>query len=125
MTPAEAYVHGLRALQDYSERRFGRGRFSELDQSDQDTVIAAWSEGQIDTFGELDGRIFFALVRANVVEGLFCDPRYRGNHGMVGWRWIGYPGVAEAHGTDFADYVDRHGEEYVREPRSLGWRESS
>lgn len=124
MTPAQAYVHGLRSLREHCERNFGR-RFSDLDETDQDAVIGAWEIGEIDTFGKLDGREFFALVRANVAEGLFCDPSYGGNHEMAGWRWIGYPGVAEAHGTDYADYVDRYSEQYTRDPKPLAWRRQS
>lgn len=45
---------------------------------------------EIDT-GLLDR--LFAVIREHVIEGLFCDPVYGGNHNVVGWRLVGFPGV--------------------------------
>ena len=35
----------------------------------------------------------FAVVREHTFEGMFCDPVYGGNHGTVGWKLVGFPGV--------------------------------
>jgi gluconate 2-dehydrogenase gamma chain len=122
MTPAEAYAYGLAAIARHTDERFGR-RFAELSADQQEEVIVDWTAGEVSAFSELDGPLFFAMVRANVAEGLFCDPSYGGNRGMVGWRWLGYPGVGEAHGG-YADEIERHDQPYMRAPRSLDWRES-
>lgn len=121
MTPAEVYRHGLEVLGRHSVALHGK-RIAGLPAEAQDEVIGAWAEGEVDGFQELDGRAFFAMVRDNVTEGLFSDPRYGGNRGMVGWRWLGYPGVAAAHGNDYAELVERYDEPYSPPPRSLGWR---
>jgi gluconate 2-dehydrogenase gamma chain len=121
MTPGEVYRHGLGALGRHAVGRYGK-RLPELSGEDQDEVIEAWANGEVEAFGELDGKAFFAMVRDNVAEGLFSDPRYGGNREMIGWRWLGYPGVAAAHGGEYAEMVERHDEPYSPPPRSLGWR---
>ena len=67
----------------------------------------AWSTGRVEGFADVDGPQFFRTVRDNVAEGLFCDPSYGGNRDMIGWRWIGYPGVAEAHGG-YGELIEDH-----------------
>ncbi|HEU4599466.1 MAG TPA: gluconate 2-dehydrogenase subunit 3 family protein [Solirubrobacterales bacterium] len=123
MTPAEVYRSGLAALDRYTAGRFGK-RFAELPEDAQDEVVGAWADGKVDSFEDVDGKAFFAMVRKNVAEGLFSDPLYGGNREMVGWRWLGYPGVAAAHGGEYAERVERYEEPYSPEPRSLSWRES-
>lgn len=123
LTPAEVYRGGLAALERHTVGRYGK-RFAELPADAQDEVIGAWAEGEIGGFEDVDGKTFFAMVRKNVAEGLFSDPIYGGNREMVGWRWLGFPGVAAAHGTDYAEWVERYDESYATEPRSLNWREN-
>jgi gluconate 2-dehydrogenase gamma chain len=41
----------------------------------------------------------------NTEEGFFSDPMYGGNRDKVGWRLIGFPGIASADYRDkLADY---------------------
>ena len=35
---------------------------------------------------------FFALLRQNVLEGMFSDPLHGGNANLIGWQLIGFPG---------------------------------
>jgi gluconate 2-dehydrogenase gamma chain len=35
---------------------------------------------------------FFELVRQHALEGMFGDPSWGGNAGMVGWALLGYQG---------------------------------
>jgi gluconate 2-dehydrogenase gamma chain len=118
MTPAQSYSYGLRALDEYTSREFGR-QFADLLISQQDHALYEMSEDRIDTFEELTGGDFFNLLRQNVIEGLFADPAYGGNYQLVGWRWVGYPGVASAHGADYATFIERFDEPYSVEPRPL------
>ena len=67
---------------------------------------------------DLDGvpsEEFFALLLSMTVEGFFSDPAYGGNHDMVAWRMIGFPGAY----ADYYDAIDRHGVKFEREPMSL------
>ena len=47
---------------------------------------------------------FFETVRYHVLEGVFCEPQYGGNKGMIGWRLVGFPG--QQFGYDDA-YINR------------------
>ena len=66
------------------------------------------------------GADFFRIVRQNVVEGFLSDPSYGGNFEMAGWRWVGYPGVASAHGDDYRQNAGDVLNLRV-EPRPLDW----
>jgi gluconate 2-dehydrogenase gamma chain len=121
MTPVEAYRSGLTALDRHTQDRYGQ-RFAESPEHVQFKVIDAWSNGQIDSFEGFRGEDFFKMVRDNVSEGLFSDPAYGGNREMIGWRRIGYPGVAAAQEGDYAELVERYGEPYAQRPKSLNWR---
>lgn len=48
--------------------------------------------------------MFFAMLRRNTIEGVFCDPMHGGNVDMIGWQMIGFPGP---HWSYFLD-VDKH-----------------
>ena len=32
------------------------------------------------------------MVRCHVLEGVFGEPQYAGNRGLIGWRVVGFPG---------------------------------
>lgn len=52
---------------------------------------------------------FFALLRQNTIEGMFCDPMHGGNVDGIGWQLVGFPGPRMSNYDD----VDRHyGEAY-------------
>lgn len=106
MTPAEAYAHGLDALDGLARERHGAG-FAEIPAEAQDALLRACERGEADAdFGpNFTAAAFFALLRTNVVEGLFGDPRYGGNRDYGGWRWLGFPEERARHavgagGTD-------------------------
>ena len=59
---------------------------------------------------------FFALLRQNTIEGMFCDPVHGGNVDMVGWQLVGFPGPRMSNYDDF----DKHyGEAFRPKPVSL------
>lgn len=118
MTPAETYVYGLAALNQYCNSEFA-SNFADLPTNNQDAVLEELAGGLVPTFVELGGSDFFHRVRQNVLEGLFSDPCYGGNHELLGWKWVGYPGVANEHGEDYANYIDKHADPYSPEPRAL------
>jgi gluconate 2-dehydrogenase gamma chain len=117
LTPAEAYAVGLEALDRHIHALHGRALGS-LERDQQDAILRAWAGGDIAGFGDIDPAAFFEIVRQNVIEGLLCDPIYGGNHDLVGWRWIGHPGAADAHGT-YSALIGRHGEPVRGGPRGL------
>ena len=76
--------------------RFGTG-FLSLGDDDQDQVLVDLEEGEAPPFIEVDSRDFFVLLRQHTIEGMFSDPMYGGNRGMVGWELIGWPGAQRAY----------------------------
>jgi gluconate 2-dehydrogenase gamma chain len=118
LTPAEVYASGLEAIDRHVRELYGQA-LATLEACEQDAILRAWAGGEIAGFGEVDPAGFFEMVRQNVIEGLLCDPIYGGNHDLAGWRWIGHPGAADAHGT-YEALIERHGEPLGKEPRGLG-----
>ena len=93
---AEAYPHlaslyraGCRALDRHSRLRFGK-RFSTLAASEQDTVLSEFDRGSVPDFPR--AKLFFDTLRSHTMEGVFGEPAYGGNQGLVGWRLVGFPG---------------------------------
>jgi len=48
-------------------------------------------------------------LRGDVADGFFADPAYGGNRGKVGWKLVGYPGVAVA----YKDFITKHNQPYT------------
>lgn len=66
-------------------------RFAELDDAQQDALLARLEAGSADGFRP-SASAFFELVRQHAVEGMFADPSHGGNAGFAGWRLLGFPG---------------------------------
>ena len=50
------------------------------------------------------------------MQGFFSDPIYGGNHGMVSWKMLGYPGLP----ATYADLIDEYrAKRYVAPPQSI------
>jgi gluconate 2-dehydrogenase gamma chain len=98
LTPAEAYRRGLGALDAIARERHGAA-FADLAPAAQDALLGACERGEVEAdFGEnLSAAEFFRLLRGNVVEGLFSDPRHGGNRDGRGWSWLGFPAAHAAY----------------------------
>lgn len=70
-TPREIYRAGLPLI----------AGIHQLSPEQQDAKLRAIESG-----------MFFVLLRAHTIEGMFCDPMHGGNVDMVGWQMIGFPG---------------------------------
>ncbi len=44
------------------------------------------------------------MLLQNTVEGFFADPLYGGNRDKVGWKLVGFPGVAAYYANKITDY---------------------
>ena len=94
-TPAETYREGLKGLKG----------FDSLSPEQQDAKLR-----------EIESSHFFALLRQNTIEGMFCDPVHGGNVDMVGWQLVGFPGPRMSNAND----MDTHyGEAFRPKPMSL------
>ena len=84
-----------------AKRRSGKG-FSKLAASDQDAVLGEFDRGNVPGFPR--AKLFFDTLRSHTMEGVFGEPAYGGNQGMVGWKLVGFPG----HQFGYPDpYIDK------------------
>jgi gluconate 2-dehydrogenase gamma chain len=72
--------------------------------------------GQDDALRQIESSIFFALLRQNSIEGMFCDPIHGGNAGMVGWQLVGFPGPRMSNFDEIEEY---YGKPFRPKPASL------
>ena len=94
-TPRQIYREGLKGL---------RG-FHLLSPTAQDEALR-----------KIESTLFFALLRKNTIEGMFCDPIHGGNAGMVGWQLVGFPGPRMSNLEEIEKY---YGQAFRPKPLSL------
>ncbi len=98
-TAREQYRAGLVELDGFARSSAGAG-FADLPPDRQELVVGALADDTATGFDEPKAQDFFNLVRGDVVEGMFGDPAYGGNRGLVGWILVGYPGAQRAYTPD-------------------------
>jgi gluconate 2-dehydrogenase gamma chain len=94
-TPKETYREGLKGLKG----------FDRLSPEEQDNQLR-----------KIESSHFFALLRQNTIEGMFCDPVHGGNVDMVGWQLIGFPGPRM---TNLEEADKYYGQAFRPKPVSL------
>lgn len=90
LVPREVYAHGIDALERHARAQYGEP-FAALAPASQDAALGALERGEVAVAADMTSDAFFTLVRENVLEGVFGDPRHGGNRDGAGWRWLGYP----------------------------------
>lgn len=114
LTPREIYRAGIRETNIHCSKQYGKA-FAFLAPAQQDEVLHGLEDGNIE-LESLSSKLFFGLLLKNTEEGFFADPVYGGNRDKVGWKLIGFPGVASG---NYAEYVDKHNVPYRAEPVSI------
>jgi gluconate 2-dehydrogenase gamma chain len=94
-TPRQLYREGLKGLQG----------FHFLSPAEQDNSLR-----------QIESSLFFALLRQNTIEGMFCDPIHGGNADMVGWQLVGFPGPRMSNFDEMEKY---YGKAFRPKPASL------
>jgi len=112
-TPQEVYRAGIRDTNAYCSQRYGM-TFDKLAGAEQDEVLHALEAGKVELPG-VPSRSFFAMLHSNTIESFFADPMYGGNRDKVGWKLVGFPGVAAV----YTSYIARHNIPYRVEPVSI------
>jgi gluconate 2-dehydrogenase gamma chain len=92
LTPQEIYRIGIREINDYCRAQHDK-LFEHLPLAAQDEVLQALEKSKVE-LPSLSSKLFFDLLWRNTEEGYFADPMYGGNRGKVGWKLLGFPGVA-------------------------------
>ena len=94
LTPQEIYRAAIRETNIYCSRQHGK-TFEFLAPAQQDDVLHGLEDGKIE-LESLSSKLFFDLLMRNTEEGFFADPMYGGNRDKIGWKLIGFPGVASS-----------------------------
>lgn len=113
LTPQELYRAAIRETNDYCRTKYDK-HFEFLSPGHQDEVLQALEHGRID-LPSISSKQFFDLLWRNTEEGFFADPMYGGNRDKVGWKLLGFPGVASGAYNARLDST----EPYYAEPVSI------
>jgi gluconate 2-dehydrogenase gamma chain len=113
LTPQEVYRAAIKEVDDFCVSRFKKP-FHEIEDKEKDQTLAELEAGKI-ALQAVSGSFFFNLMLANTFEGFFADPIYGGNRDKVGWKLVGFPGVAAA----YTDHIDKYNVPYNAEPVSI------
>ncbi len=113
MTPQELYRVGIARTNNYCKERYGK-TFDELSDAQQDEILRSLERGTIE-LADVSARTFFEFLFQNTLEGFWADPLYGGNRNGVGWRQIGFPGVA----ASYINIIERYNVPYRVTPVSI------
>lgn len=113
LSPQELYRRGLEFIDAYAQSKHQQD-FVDLTTDEQDAILGEMQEDKATGFDGPSGRAFFTQLRNDTIEGMFSDPMYGGNQGMVGWKLIGYPGAQRIYTPD-----DIKNPTFTRAPQSI------
>lgn len=113
LTPRDIYRIGIGACDAAAQKQYGK-TFVELGATEQDEFLGALEHGKVE-FADFPASIFFEMLLQNTTEGFFADPIYGGNRDKIGWKLIGFPGVAAA----YISTITQYNKPYTAEPVSL------
>jgi len=114
LTPQEIYRAAIHETNVHCIKHYQKP-FEFLTPQQQDQVLHGLEDGSIE-LDSLPAKLFFSLLHRNTMEGFFADPMYGGNRDKVGWKLIGFPGVAAA---SYNDHIEEHNVPYRVEPVSI------
>jgi gluconate 2-dehydrogenase gamma chain len=114
LTPREIYRAAIRETNIHCSRRHGKV-FEFLTPEQQDEVLHGLEDGKIE-LESVSSKLFFGLLMRNTEEGFFADPIYGGNRDKIGWKLIGFPGVAS---SSYTEHVEDRDVPYRAEPVSI------
>jgi len=113
LTPKEVYRAAIREVNQQCAKQYGKA-FAELTDVQQDDVLRALDDGKL-PLESVPARLFFDMLWDNTQEGFFADPVYGGNRDKVGWRLVGFPGVAAV----YIQHVEKYNVPYRVRPVSI------
>ena len=96
LTAREIFRVGIAVLNSEARGIYG-GDFAELAEEQQDELLMALEDGEVEGFADPSAEEFFDIVYEFTLQGFLSDPQYGGNRDMVGWRLIDYPGAQRAY----------------------------
>src|SRR6266849_3577047 len=113
LTPAAVYRAGIRDTNNYCRKIYGKS-FDALSRTQQDEVLTGLDGGKIE-LEQVRAQLFFNMLLSLTIEGFFADPVYGGNRDKVGWKLVGFPGVAAV----YTPFIEKHNVPYRAQPVSI------
>lgn len=113
LSPQEVYRRGLEFLDAYAQGKHEKN-FVDLTTDEQDAILGEMADDKATGFDGPSGHAFFVQLRNDTIQGMFSDPMYGGNQGLVGWELIGYPGAQRIYTPD-----EIKDQKFTRAPQSL------
>ena len=110
LTPRELYRLAIDAIDREALTRHEKP-FTQVSAAEQDGLLTAVERGELKA-GDTPLKTFFDMLLGNTMEGYFSDPIHGGNRDKVGWRLVGFPGVA----ASYVNRIEKHNEPYRVEP---------
>ncbi len=114
LNPQEIYRIAIRETNMACVKQYGKS-FHLLTAQQQDEVLHALESGRIE-LESLSSKLFFGMLLKNTEEGFFSDPMHGGNRDKIGWKLIGFPGVAA---SNYNEQMAKHNVPYLVEPVSI------
>lgn len=114
LTPKEIYRESIREIDAYCTKQHGK-TFANLAATEQDALLKQLESGKFE-MQCVGSKTFFDLLLKNTFEGFFSDPIHGGNKDKVGWRLIGFPGVAS---SSYPKLMQLHNQPYKVHPVSI------
>jgi gluconate 2-dehydrogenase gamma chain len=103
LTPAQLYRAAIAGCNAHCRTAY-KQTFDRCTSEQKEAFLRELSSGKITLAGGLAGRAFFDVLYQNVIEGMFSDPIYGGNRDKIGWKMIGFPGVAANNAENVKQY---------------------
>lgn len=113
LTPQEMYRTAIGETNQYCAAEYGK-TFDALPPAHQEEVLRDLQAGKI-ALEMVPARLFFNMLWGNTQEGFFADPIYGGNRDKVGWKLVGFPGVA----ASYTELLEKHNRPYRVVPVSI------
>ena len=112
--PGEELRAAIRETDLHCTRVYGKA-FALLTEEQQDDLLHGLEDDEI-ALESVSAKLFFGLLLKNTEEGFLSDPIHGGNRDKIGWKLIGFPGVAA---SDYNDYIAKYNVPYEVEPVSI------
>jgi gluconate 2-dehydrogenase gamma chain len=113
LTPQEIYRTAIAETNRYCSDKYGKA-FDALTAAQRDEVLGDLEAGKVE-LALVPSRLFFNMLWNNTQEGFFADPMYGGNRNKVGWKLVGFPGVAAV----YTNFIEKHNVPYRAAPVSI------
>ncbi|CUI43202.1 Gluconate 2-dehydrogenase subunit 3 precursor [Bordetella pseudohinzii] len=107
LSPAELMRSGILQTNAYCSKQYGGKSFDLASEAQREEVLKGLETGSLAFDGGPPSKVFFAMVYQLVMEGMFADPIYGGNHDKAVWKDIGFPGVVATHARNIVDFKNK------------------